>query len=75
MATQHVNPAEALQIHLDLAAKRSVGVHWGTFELTDEALDEPPEALAQARQARGIGDDEFFVMAVGQTRRLPRRAP
>jgi len=73
MASQHVNPAEAVQIHLDLAAKRSVGVHWGTFELTDESLDEPPAMLAQARQARGLAEDQFSVMAVGETRRLPRR--
>ncbi len=73
MTSQHVNPAEAVQIHLDLGAKRSVGVHWGTFQLTDEALDEPPQQLAQARAARGLADDQFFVMAIGETRRLARR--
>lgn len=73
MQTQHVNPAEAVQIHRDLGAKRSLGVHWGTFQLTDESLDEPPRALAAARTAAGLGDDDFFVMAVGQTRILPRR--
>lgn len=75
MADQHVNPAEAVQIHRDLRARRSVGVHWGTFELTDEPLDTPPVALAAARRAQGVADDAFFVLAVGQTRRLPRRSP
>ena len=74
MASQHVNPAEAVQIHLDLGAKRSVGVHWGTFELTDESLDAPPLALAEARAAKGLADQQFFVMAVGETRKLARRA-
>ena len=74
MTSQHVNPAEAVQIHLDLGAKRSVGVHWGTFQLTDEALDEPPQQLAQARSAKGLADEQFFVMAVGETRKLARRA-
>lgn len=74
MASQHVNPAEAVQIHLDIDAKRSVGVHWGTFELTDESLDQPPIALAAARRAKGLADDSFFVMAIGETRKLPRRA-
>ena len=73
MQVQHVNPAEAVQIHRDLGAKRSMGVHWGTFQLTDESLDEPPRALAAARAAAGVTEDEFFVMAVGQTRVLPRR--
>ena len=73
MRSQHVDPAEAVQIHQDLNAKRSVGIHWGTFQLTDEALDQPPIDLAAARQAQGVADDGFFVMAVGETRRLPRR--
>jgi len=74
MTSQHVNPAEAVQIHLELGAKRSVGVHWGTFQLTDEALDEPPQQLAQARSAKGLADEQFFVMAIGETRKLARRA-
>ena len=75
MSSQHVNPAEAVQIHLDVHAKRSVGIHWGTFELTDESLDEPPQQLAEARRARGLADDAFTVMAIGETRKLPRRTP
>ena len=73
MSSQHVNPTEAVQIHFDLGAKRSVGVHWGTFELTDESLDIPPLALAEARAAKGLAEEQFFVMAVGETRKLPRR--
>jgi len=75
MKEQHVNPAEAVQIHLDLAARRSIGIHWGTFSLTDESLDEPPRALDAARRERGLGDDAFTVMAIGETRRFPRRGP
>jgi N-acyl-phosphatidylethanolamine-hydrolysing phospholipase D len=73
MQDQHVDPAQAVQIHRDLKAKRSIGVHWGTFGLTDEPLDEPPQRLAQARRDQGIVDDAFSVMAIGETRRLPRR--
>jgi N-acyl-phosphatidylethanolamine-hydrolysing phospholipase D len=73
MSSQHVNPTEAVQIHLDLGAKQSVGVHWGTFQLTDEALDEPPQQLALARAAKGLADEQFFVMAIGETRKLARR--
>lgn len=73
MAQQHINPAEAVRIHLDLAARRSLGVHWGTFELTDESLDAPPKALTLALDAKGLTEAQFFVLAVGETRLLPRR--
>jgi N-acyl-phosphatidylethanolamine-hydrolysing phospholipase D len=75
MQQQHVNAEEAVRIHLDLGAKSSLGIHWGTFELTDESLDEPPRALAQARQAMNVADAAFFTVAVGQTRRLTPRRP
>jgi N-acyl-phosphatidylethanolamine-hydrolysing phospholipase D len=75
MQNQHVNPVEAVRIHRDLGAKASLGIHWGTFELTDEPLDEPPRALAQARRAQGVADSAFFTLAIGQTRRLPPRRP
>jgi N-acyl-phosphatidylethanolamine-hydrolysing phospholipase D len=74
MAGQHVNPDEAVRVHRDLGAKASVGVHWGSFELSDEALDEPPRALAAARAEQGVAETQFFVLAIGETRRLPRRA-
>ena len=75
MSPQHVDPVEAVRIHRDLAAASSIGVHWGTFQLTDESLDEPPQALARAARAAGLADDAFTVLAVGATRRFARRAP
>ena len=48
-------------------------MHWGTFELTDESLDQPPIDLAAARQARGLADAAFSVLAIGETRRFARR--
>jgi N-acyl-phosphatidylethanolamine-hydrolysing phospholipase D len=49
MQMQHVDLDEAVQIHLDLGAKRSVGVHWGTFALADDPLDLPLHELSRAR--------------------------
>lgn len=74
MKEQHVDADEAVQMHKDLRATRSLGIHWGTFELTDEALDEPPQALARALDKAGVKADHFFLLALGQTRKLPRRA-
>lgn len=73
MAPQHVNVEEALNIHADLGAKRSLGVHWGTFELTDESLDEPPRQLRAQRAARGLDEGAFFTLPIGATHRLPPR--
>lgn len=73
MQQQHVDPREAVQIHLDLAAKRSVGVHWGTFQLSDEALDHPLHTLAGARDGLGVADDAFRLLAIGETLILPAR--
>lgn len=73
MGTQHMNPAEAVRAHKDLAVRRSVGVHWGTFQLTDEPLDQPPRDLAVARRACGVPDEDFFVMKIGETRWLSPR--
>ena len=73
MEEQHVNPEESVRMHADLGAKRSLGIHWGTFSLTDESLDTPPLALAQARKQQNLPDADFFVLAIGETRSLPRR--
>ena len=67
MREQHMNPAEAVQAHQDLGARRSLGIHWGTFPLTDEALDQPPVDLAAARQAQRLSAQDFFVLPIGGT--------
>jgi len=72
MRAQHVDPAEAVQIHRDLGARQSLGVHWGAFEMADEAIDQAPRDLAAVRQAAGLAEDAFFVLRVGETRRLER---
>jgi len=70
MGPQHVDPAEAVQIHRDLRAKLSIGVHWGTFQLTDEPLDQAVGDLAAARTRAGVADDAFIVLRHGTSRRL-----
>jgi N-acyl-phosphatidylethanolamine-hydrolysing phospholipase D len=67
MGPQHMNPAEAVHAHKDLAARRSIGIHWGTFALTDEALDQPPRDLAAARAQQAVSEQDFFVLPIGGT--------
>ena len=70
MKDQHVDPDEALQIHRDVKSKLSLGIHWGSFELTDEPLDAPMGELAEARQRHGVAQDAFVLFRHGETRRL-----
>lgn len=67
MSDQHGNPDEAIRIHRDIKARRTVGIHWGTFLLTDEPLDQPLTDLETARAKAGIGADEFLTLRHGQT--------
>jgi N-acyl-phosphatidylethanolamine-hydrolysing phospholipase D len=72
MKEQHINEEEAVQIHLDVKSKLSMGVHWGTFRLCDEGIDAPIDALPKARQRLGVADDAFVLFAIGETRVLKR---
>lgn len=65
MKNQHVDPAEAVQIALDLQVKRSFGMHWGTFILTDESVNEPRLMLAKALRERGLLPDFFIAPTPG----------
>jgi N-acyl-phosphatidylethanolamine-hydrolysing phospholipase D len=69
MKKHHANPEEAVQIHKDLQAKTSIGVHWGTFRLSDEPMLKPVEDLAAALKATTI-QGEFKVMKHGETMRV-----
>jgi len=66
MAPVHMNPAEAVRAHLDLGAKRSIGMHFGTFQLTDEPMEAPVTGLAASAAERGLGD-AFGVLGFGET--------
>ena len=67
MKTQHVNPLDAVEIFKDINAKSAFGIHWNTFVLTAEAVDEPPKALERALQKNAIHAELFQAMSIGET--------
>lgn len=67
MKTYHVNPKESVQAHLDLESKQSIGIHFGTFKLTDEGIDDPKADLIQAKKERSVPDESFVVPIHGKT--------
>ncbi len=68
MRDVHLNPAEAVQAHIDLRSQRSLGMHFGTFQLTYEAREQPVLALREALSRQGLGEEDFSVLPLGATR-------
>ncbi|HZZ57380.1 MAG TPA: MBL fold metallo-hydrolase [Opitutaceae bacterium] len=71
MRDAHMNPAEAVAAHRLLGARRSIAMHWGTIQLTDEAYDDPPRALAQACAEANLPEGAFQCLAIGERREIP----
>ena len=65
MESQHCDPAEAVRIFEDIGAGRALGIHWSTFQLTNEARDAPAITLADALAARRIDPDRFVAAEAG----------
>lgn len=67
LAPMHLNPDEAVRVHLDVRSEFSVGMHWGTFNLTDEPLAEPPIALRHQLARRHVPATSFRTLRFGET--------
>jgi len=68
MRAVHMNPEEAVQAHRDLAARHSLGMHFGTVQLTNEGIDAPLRDLVSARAALAVPEADFSTLAFGETR-------
>ena len=64
MQSVHMNPAEAVAAHLALGAPETIGMHFGTFQLTTEGIDEPLRALEDACRARGVEPGRFRTLGI-----------
>ena len=67
MKKHHINPEEAIKIHEDVQANKSIGMHWGTFQLSAEPIDEPKNLIEQAVTRKRIESGEFITMAIGES--------
>ncbi|WP_392562587.1 MBL fold metallo-hydrolase [Orbus sturtevantii] len=65
MHNQHIDPAQALQLFHDIGCKRAIAIHWGTFELADDSLDEPPKLLKQLLPKYNLSENEFLILKIG----------
>ncbi len=70
MRDQHMNPVESVQAFIDCGAELALGHHYGTFQLTDEPIDAPPIALADALTDAGISTQRFRTLRPGEVWQL-----
>jgi len=67
MQDAHVDPAQAVEIHLEVRAQQSLPIHWGTFQLTIEPVLEPAQLLVEEMQRRGLKVQQFRPVNIGET--------
>lgn len=72
MKDMHINPEEAVQIFEDIGAPYSLGIQWGTFQLTAEPIDDPPVKLKEALEKKDIPFDNFAIIKIGETKIINR---
>ncbi len=70
MRRQHMNPEDAIQAFIDLGAKEFFAMHWGTFQLTDEPISEPPQLLQKIWRERGLDESKAHVLKIGESAML-----
>jgi N-acyl-phosphatidylethanolamine-hydrolysing phospholipase D len=64
----HVTPEEALELAGEVGARKVVAMHFGTFDLADEPVDEPARRFRAEAERRGWGPDRAWLMKIGETR-------
>ncbi len=67
MSSAHIDPAQAVDVHLEVGAEQSLPIHWGTFQLTIEPILEPPRLLVEEMQKRNLPLDSFRPRKIGET--------
>ena len=65
MKNAHINPEESVKAHLELKSKQSIGIHFGTFQLTNEKIDDPVKDLATALKRNQVDSSNFIAPKQG----------
>jgi hypothetical protein len=75
MHVVHMDPEEAVQSYADITSSHSdhafplmLAIHWGTFRLTEEAMDEPPRRAAESWRGKGLDAERLWIARFGETR-------
>lgn len=68
MRMTHLTPEEALQLFGDIRGERFMAIHWGTFDLTEEPIEEPPQRLEAEAMRLGLDLVKVWVLKHGETR-------
>ncbi|MFZ4619469.1 MAG: MBL fold metallo-hydrolase [Bacteroidota bacterium] len=68
MSPVHMNPDEAVQTFIDVRAKKMIGIHWGTFVLTDEPMDLPPKRMYEVAAEKQLSKDDLWALKLGEMR-------
>ncbi len=63
-----MSPSDAMRAHEDLGAKTSIGIHFGTFRLADDAEDEPVNELQRILDSAADPKPNFYTLAAGEGR-------
>jgi N-acyl-phosphatidylethanolamine-hydrolysing phospholipase D len=69
MRPHHLSPEDAVQAAADVGARVVLGIHWGTFDMADEPLGEPPARMLAETRRRGLAEDRAWILRIGETRR------
>ncbi len=70
MSPIHCSPQEAVTIHQEIRASRSIATHFGTFPLADDGEEEPVNELRKSMLKSGIHAESFLVLEEGVPRRF-----
>jgi L-ascorbate metabolism protein UlaG (beta-lactamase superfamily) len=71
MGPAHISPEEAVRAHQILNADHSIPIHYGTFQIADDAYDQPLTELRRALDAEQIPESEFWILDFGEGRNVP----